>query len=258
MKSPGNHNDKNAKTSWGSVADWYAEHLMGDDTYHAKVVAPNLLRVLNLHKGSVLDLACGEGYFTRLIADEGAKVTGADISQELIDAARAQDSVNLYVATPAEDLHMFANNSFDAVTCVLALQNMERIEPVFKEVARVVKTGGRFVFVINHPAFRIPKRSEWGFDERSNTQYRRLDGYLSASRAEIDMAPGKHGSKKTTYSFHRSLQDYFKALRTAGFAVARLEEWISHKESQSGPRKEAEDTARKEFPLFMMLEATKQ
>ena len=40
----------------------------------------------------------------------------------------------------------------------------------------------------------------------------------------------------------------------AGLAITRLEEWISHKKSEEGPRATAEDVARKEIPLFLMLE----
>jgi hypothetical protein len=45
-----------------------------------------------------------------------------------------------------------------------------------------------------------------------------------------------------------------KALSKHRFAITRIEEWISHKESEKGPRKEAEDRARKEFPLFLAIE----
>ena len=73
----------------------------------------------------------------------------------------------------------------------------------------------------------------------------------------MDMHPGISGSAKTL-SFHRPLQYYFKALAKAGFAVDRLEEWISHKASDSGPRAKAENVARKEIPLFLYLSAKKQ
>jgi hypothetical protein len=53
------------------------------------------------------------------------------------------------------------------------------------------------------------------------------------------------------------MQDFFKALSKAGFAVTKLEEWISHKKSEKGPKQAAEDTARKEIPLFLMLEVRK-
>jgi hypothetical protein len=79
---------------------------------------------------------------------------------------------------------------------------------------------------------------------------------MSESKIEIDMNPSRPGTAMTI-SLHRSLQDYFKTLTNAGFVVARLEEWLSHRESEKGPRKEAEDHARKEIPLFLFLEAQK-
>jgi len=136
------------------------------------------------------------------------------------------------------------------------MQNMERIEPVCKEFARVLKPTGKCIVVLNHPAFRIPKRSSWGWDEKAGIQYRREDAYLSASKEKLDMTPGKRTGKQYTYSFHRSLQDYTKAFASAGFAITRLEEWISHRKSGVGPRQRAEDAARKEFPLFLTLELT--
>jgi hypothetical protein len=60
-----------------------------------------------------------------------------------------------------------------------------------------------------------------------------------------------------TYSFHRPLQEYIKVLGNAGFVVTHLEEWISHKISEPGPRADAENRARKEFPLFMCIAATR-
>ncbi len=70
------------------------------------------------------------------------------------------------------------------------------------------------------------------------------------------MHPGKK-TRERTISYNRSLQDISKALRKNGFAITRLEEWISHKSSEKGPRQAAEDTARKEIPLFMLLEVSK-
>lgn len=246
-------------TSWGSVADWYGEHVAGEDTYHAKVIAPNLVRMVGAGKRMrILDIGCGEGYFTRLLAGAGAQVEGADIAPELIVRARKASPGIPYHVASADALHFAKDGAYDAVTCVLALQNMEKLEAVMSEVARVLKPEGKFVFVINHPAFRIPKRSAWEWDEAAKVQYRRLDAYLSASRERMDMTPGKQGKKEEheyTYSFHRSLQDHMKALASAGFAIMRIEEWISHRASEKGPRQAAEDKARKEFPLFLAVEA---
>lgn len=248
---------KKKNTSWGGVAAWYEEHLKGDDTYHAKVIAPNLMRILNPNKGmKVLDIGCGEGYFTRLIDKSGAYVEGVDIAKELIAKAKSTSPDITYHVASADSMTKIQTNYFDALTCVLALQNMEHLDAVIKECARVLKPKGRALFVLNHPAFRIPKQTSWGWDDKEKVQYRRVDGYLSQSRASIDMTPGKR-TADSTWSFHRSLQDYTKAFVGAKFAITRLEEWISHKKSEKGPRGPAEDISRKEFPLFMCIELTK-
>lgn len=244
-------------TSWEKSAQWYDEHLeKGSDTYQEKVILPNLTRMLAPEKGErVLDLACGQGFFTRKFAPEVKNIVGCDLSKSLIALASQKKPTNTsFVVTDAAMLSFAKDGEFDAVYCVLALQNMEALTPVFAEVRRVLKKDGRFVFVLNHPAFRIPKASSWGFDEASETQYRRVDAYLSPAKTYIDMHPGKRGSEQTV-SFHRSLQDFMKAMRPAGLAITRLEEWISHRKSEKGPRAKAEDTARKEIPLFMAIEA---
>lgn len=102
----------------------------------------------------------------------------------------------------------------------------------------------------------VPQKSDWGFDEKKKVQYRRVEQYMSDSVVSINMHPGIKDSEKT-FSFHRSLQTFSEALSKSGFCIAGLEEWVSNKKSQEGPRQRAEDTARKEIPLFMMITARK-
>lgn len=252
------HMEKRKKetTSWGSVADWYSSYLeTTEDSYQKQVILPNLLRVLALKPGmKLIDIACGQGFFSREFAAAGAEVVASDIAQPLIAQAKklSGKTVQYYVA-PADNLNFTKSGLFDAATIVLAIQNIKNIEGTFAEAKRVLKPGGKLVMVLMHPAFRIPQHSSWGFDEETQEQYRRVDTYLSAQKVELLVHPGKKGSATTT-SYHRSLQDFSKALFKAGFSITRLEEWISHKQSQKGPRQKTEDTARKEIPMFLMLE----
>ena len=73
---------------------------------------------------------------------------------------------------------------------------------------------------------------------------------------KIQMHPGD-APDDFTLSFHRPLQVYVKGLRKAGFTVDMLEEWISNKKSEPGPRAAAENKARKEIPLFLLIGAIK-
>lgn len=246
-------------TSWNKVANWYDELLKGDDSYQSKVILPNLIRVLNLKKGEqVFDLACGQGYFSNVFAHEGANVVASDLSKNLIETARknSKEKVNFYV-TPAHRAQFLKDNSIDTVVIVLAIQNIENVNDVLIECNRVLKNNGRIVFVLNHPTFRIPQGSDWVFED--GIQSRIVSKYLSPSKIFIDMTPGEKNLKKKikTISFHRSLQDYAKLFSKNNFAITRLEEWISHKQSGVGPRQKAEDLARKEIPMFMCLEVKK-
>lgn len=251
---------KKAKaTSWGGVAAWYDQLVKDDDSYQARVILPNLLRAMHVKAGArVLDLACGQGFFTRAFHAAGAEVAGVDIGAPLIALAKKSSPKEVrYFVRSADDLGTFQDSYFEKVTIVLAIQNIESPHKVFAECARVLAPGGSLYLVLNHPAFRIPQASSWGYDEVSRVQYRRVDSYLSEKKVTIAMEPSKKNGA-TTISFHRPLQYYFKTLANSGFAVARLEEWTSHRESEKGPRKAAEDRARKEIPLFMFIEAIKQ
>src|SRR3990167_3015330 len=122
------------QTSLGVVADWYDELLEEDpDSFQAKVILPNLLRVLNLKQQKleqglpllrIIDIACGQGYFSRALEAAGTQVTGADISGELIAKAKEHSSkeINFYVAS-ADKLNFAQNNSFDVAVIILSLQN---------------------------------------------------------------------------------------------------------------------------------------
>jgi len=246
------------KTSWGPFARWLDDLLEKDGTYQKDLILPNLLRLSNIRKGeSVLDIACGQGFFAREFYKAGANVTGIDISKELIEIAKKRSPfVIKYYTTEAKNIKPLANSSINKITIILALQNMEDVNKVFRECDRILKHNGAMYLVLSHPSFRIPKQSSWGWDEGRKIQYRRIDSYLSESRDKIQMHPGIKASE-FTWSFHRPLQYYFKMLCKNGFCVTRLEEWNSHKKSEKGPRSNAEDKARHEIPLFMFIEAIK-
>lgn len=250
-------------TSWGPVASWYDNHLEKDtDSYHAKVVHPNLLRMIGDVNGKhVFDLACGQGIFSRSLVQKGAFVIGADISKELIILAEKNNKEYKfkahYFATPSHDLYMVKPDTQDVLVCVLAIQNIEKLQETVSEIARVLKADGRAYLVLNHPSFRNPTHTHWGYDEHEDKQYRRVEEYMSESKIKIDMTPGSKSDKKFTVSFHRPLQVYVKAFAKNGLAVTRLEEWGSHRESEKGPRQRAENVSRKEIPLFMAIELQK-
>jgi ubiquinone/menaquinone biosynthesis C-methylase UbiE len=253
--------DKNSnKTGWGKVANWYDKHLNEEDTYHSKVVAPNLLRLVDLKQNeSLLELGCGQGFFTEKFFTISKDINGVDIGDQLINIAKRNNSEIKYLVGSADDETILNGQTFDVITVILALQNIKNLPAVSNNIARLLKENGRAYIVLNHPAFRIPQNSDWIYDDKKKIQARKIDAYLNQIEITIDMNPGeiRKGDKKFTKSFHRSLQDYSKSFAKNKLAITKIEEWISHKKSEDGPRAKAEDLARKEFPLFMCLELKK-
>lgn len=248
-------------TSWNSVARWYADHLSVGDTYQTKVIFPGALRLLAPEANkSYLDIACGEGSFLRLLrsSTQNVELYGVDAAPELITHAKSQSGKDQRLHVFVGDAQKFSNvipaKPLDGATCLMAIQNIEQIEPVFKEAAKVLAPHAPLVIVMNHPAFRAPQQSGWGWDETRKLQYRRMDRYLSSYAQPIITHPGSAPSVKTI-SYHRPLSVYVNALNSAGFSVDALEEWVSDKVSDSGPRAKAENTARNEFPLFLAIRA---
>lgn len=245
---------KDVGTSWEKSADWY-DRLIGaqGSQLYQNVVIPGALKLLRpVENELLLDLGCGQGVFSRALAATGARVTAVDLSTTLIARAKTYPSAKAirYRARDAAELSDLGE--FDAISAILSLQNMPHLGKVCAACAQVLKPGGRLLWVLNHPCFRIPRQSAWGWDEDRKIQYRRLDAYSSDMEIPILMHPGQEKSESTV-SFHHALQSLMTPAFDAGLTLGGLEEWHSDKSSEPGPRARAENRARNEFPLFLAL-----
>lgn len=260
-RKPFHQKPRGPKTSWEGVSRWYGSYLDKEDTVQEAVVFPGAERLLSPAAGKrYLDIACGEGAFTRLIARKpGVNVSGFDAAPSLIERAKARAPKN--AEYKVADARKFASDypaaSFDGATCILAIQNIDDLFPVFRDASKVLKPGARFVIVMNHPAFRQLRQSGWGWDEGRKLQYRRVDKYLGAYDVPVQAHPGSKPGI-VTHSYHRPLETYVHALAKSGFVIENLEEWTSHKTSDSGPKAKAENAARNEIPMFLALVAQKK
>ena len=189
-------------TSWEKSADWYDLIIgeRGSELYQA-VVIPGALKLLAPKRGErVLDLGCGQGVFSRALAQAGCQVTGVDAAPTLIQKARTYP-VKPPVRYLARDAAQIEDlGEFDAASAILCVQNMEHLDVVSAAAAKVLKPGGRMLWVVNHPAFRIPRQSSWGNDEATKIQYRRTDAYSSTLSIPIIMHPGRADSESTKLS----------------------------------------------------------
>jgi ubiquinone/menaquinone biosynthesis C-methylase UbiE len=253
-------------TSWDEQAKWY-DKIVGEEGsyYHKEIIVPKLLEELGSIKDKkILDLGCGQGFFCRILSGKGANVVGIDLSKNLINLAKKYPSnkkINYYVAN-AEDLSFLENNSFDFIISILSLGNIKNIDKVFNEIYRLLKPNSKFYFIIMHPCFRIPRQSHWEFDEVKKIQYRRIDMYMTELEIPIITHPAKIKKEENlkdqdyTVMFHRPLSKIFELLNKNRLLISNLWELCSNKISV-GKRAKAENRARKEFPLFLLIESIK-
>jgi len=246
---------KQKQTSWQPVSTWYDSSLKQSGDYtHESIIIPHAMKLLSLVPTSrVLDLGCGQGILARTLPKSNA-YTGIDIAPSLIEHAKTRNRIphhRYIVADITKPLPLLPTDQFTHIVSLLTLDNIEHPDLVIGQLVPFLVPHGSFTFVINHPAFRIPRQSSWGIDEAQKLQYRRINRYLSPLSIPISMHPGQtHGP--VTWTFHFSLATWISFLTDHGFVIDKLEEWTSQK-SSVGKAASMENMARQEFPLFLAI-----
>lgn len=112
----------------------------------------------------VLDLGCGDGKYTRILAEKGAIVTAIDFSEKQIEKAKEKNSQEniTYFVCDAGDMKNISNNSIEFVfmnLVVPSLENKKKLIEVLTEIKRVLKQNGEFLFVVLHPLYVLSKHN---------------------------------------------------------------------------------------------------
>jgi ubiquinone/menaquinone biosynthesis C-methylase UbiE len=158
---------------------------------------------------AVLDVGCGSGAQCAWLLDEGANVTGVDLSPVMIEQARRRcgSRANLLVADMAEPLPL-ESRSFDGVTCSLALHYLRDWQVPLASFARVLRPGGWAVISLDHPfGAPLPDQS---------------DGYFQCQL--VSDTWNKADVEVTQYFWRRPLAQVVDAFAEAGFVVERIVE----------------------------------
>jgi 2-polyprenyl-3-methyl-5-hydroxy-6-metoxy-1,4-benzoquinol methylase len=237
MPNPAEHPSLNAlaRDAWEANAAAWDERMQSDgNDFQRLLVGPAAERLLGVQPGQrVLDIACGNGVFSRHLARLGAQVVACDFSPEQIAHARARtlehvDRVDYRVvdATDPAQLLALGESSFDSAVCNMALMDMAEIGPLFNAMPRLLKPGGCFVVTLMHPCFNgsgTTFLAEW--EDRDGTPVTTLSVKVSRYLAQ---PPARglavNGQPVPHYYFHRPLHVLLGAAFAAGFVLDGLEE----------------------------------
>ncbi len=219
--------------SWEAIADGWAERMRTDTDFSRTLVldAPHLALLGDVAGKHVLDAGCGEGRFSRMLANRGARVTAIDLSRRMIELGRESESADTRTIEFHEmnmcDLGAFGDESFDVVVAYLTIIDVEDYESAIAQISRVLRPGGQFLFSIVHPCF-YPPGAEWQprkpgtypiFDR--DKLYLKVDNYFPARELRFKMWPT---APAETVNFHRPLSDYARVCRQNDLLIREIAE----------------------------------
>jgi len=228
------HNE--AGRYWNESAEsWTNLARAGYDVYRDHLNTPAFFAMLPDVSGLLgLDIGCGEGHNTRLLAQRGARMQAIDISEVFI--AHAKDSereqplgIDYHLASAVQ--LPFADNSFDFATALMSLMDVPETKQALAEAYRVLKSGSFLQFSIAHLCFDTPHRRNLR-DANRRTYAIEVGDYFKGSAGEIEEwlfkatpAEIKQGMRKFTIPrFRRTLSEWLNLLTETGFQIEQVEE----------------------------------
>lgn len=205
--------------AWETHAGWWQDEFTdGADPEYEEQILPIVAAQLQ-GAARVLDVGCGEGQVARHIArTTGAEtVIGIDPSHAQVVVGRERGGGPRYLRGAADALPV-PDGAFDAAVACLVFEHITAVDGALAEVARVLRPGGIFLFLLNHPLLQVPG-SGWIDDQILGEQYWRVGPYLVEDVTDEEIAPG------VVLPFvHRPLSRYVNELSRLGLLLTHMEE----------------------------------
>jgi len=219
----------------GNAQAWTTLARAGYDVYRDYLNTPAFFEMLPPVAGLAgLDIGCGEGHNTRLLAKRGARVTAIDIAENFIAHARraeAEEPLGIeYRVASAVDLP-FADAAFDFATGLMSFMDIPETDRVLAEAHRVLKPGGFLQFSICHPCFNTPHyrnlrdASGLTYAFEVGDYFRNLDGEVTEWLFGAAPPQARQGlTKFKTPRFTRTISQWLNLLIEADFRLERVAE----------------------------------
>jgi ubiquinone/menaquinone biosynthesis C-methylase UbiE len=207
----------------------------GYDIYRDCLNTPAFLEMLpDLGGLRGIDIGCGEGHNTRLIAGRCARLAAVDIADAFVRYAAKEEreeplGIDYCVASAVE--MPFPDCSFDFATAVMSLMDVPETDRALSEAFRIVKPGGFLQFSITHPCFDTPHRKNLRNDQgltyaiEVGDYFHNLNGEIiewlfGAAPEELKRTLPRFQAPR----FTRTLSQWMNMVVETGFAIERVEE----------------------------------
>lgn len=244
---------------WDKLSDIWGKNWPEDgDVNHKYIIIPAVMDLL-LPQASerILDVGCGTGTLSRMLARQGVIVTGVDPSQMLnyaLDKEQAHLLGITYNRIKMEELlNQFSANSFDKVVANMVLMDVPDLDVALSNIYSVLRSGGIFVLSIVHPCFGFPTTQSVKIphdSERNEDRMFAADNYFNEGGFAYDV-PNMH-----MVQYHRMMSTYVTTFIKNGFTIdAMREPAITDELAIQHPRDFLNDYDR--LPKFLVIRLKK-
>jgi SAM-dependent methyltransferase len=214
-RSPYGADVRHERVRYDGLAEYYEGSLTGRAGTHTRRVRALLAALLGEGNGRCLDVGCGTGFHADLLAGLGWTPIGVDLSAQQLGYAR----VRLPVALADAARLPITRGSLFAVIATHIHTDVDDWEAVCREAARVLASGGRFVYVGAHPCFCGAFA-----DRRPDGRVLLHEGYLDADLRFDGPGLSPDGVRARAGSRQRTLEDLLTAVLAAGLRLTAIRE----------------------------------
>lgn len=228
--------------AYEDLADSYND-MIDYKPHNAYYDRPNTLKLLpEVDSKNILDAACGPGKYAEILLEQGAKVTGFDISPRMVALAKERNkgAGTFFAHDMSNTMDTLEKGSFDIVVCALAIHYLEDWNTTIKEFYRLLKPYGALILSFEHPFFEY--------------LYFKSDTYFDVE--PVNATWSGFGKPIQVHSYRRSLHDCMQPITDNGFYIDQLVEPKPVAEFEKLDPKHFKEL--NEFPSFMHIRAIKK
>lgn len=256
--------DVRIEKNWDAMSRAYEDFTAKGQSYSYQIEWPCIKQLLpDLNSMNILDLGGGTGRFGFLFEEYSPKsILVVDISQEMLDIGKekAKKGGVYSIAFQKGDIsHLdnIADETFDFVFSSTTFHYLEKLQPVFNTVNRLLKRGGKSIISVMHPFYTaqypIDKNGDYPTDDDWETQYFNKD-MRSYVQPWIEYNDDIENYLSTSY--HHTISDYINSIIQAGLIIDKVAEPLPPDAWESLYPERYESLI--ETPLFMVLSLSKQ
>lgn len=211
--------EKETIEMYHNLAEEYHELRTKKSFYNEFVEMPNMIKILgDIKNKKILDWGCGSGIYIKKLKKKCKEIKGFDISPEMVNIAKKLNpEIEIKVGS---GIKIPFREKFDIVFASLSIHYLKDLNPVFKEIKRVLKKGGIFIFSTGNPITKLGKKKEI---DGKKYKVLGIKNYFTLNKTET-IHESENGKKTKVFNYIIKIKDVVSLSQKHGFEIIDYED----------------------------------